>query len=104
MGERILVFADFYFFGPSDFFADFVAGFFLLIFVGEKVPRKILQNPLKFAQQQSPTHFCRGAGPRCDRVWCDGRSQILGALFQDQGGRTFPDSFQTLSRLFWVPA
>ena len=59
-------FADFYFLGPPDFFADFIAGFFL-IFV-EKVPRKILQenpqqNPLKYIQQKSPTHFCRGAGP-----------------------------------------
>ena len=39
-------------FGPLDFFADFVAGFFLLIFVGKsaqknppgKSPGKILQN------------------------------------------------------------
>ena len=49
------------------FFADFVAGFFLLIFVG-KSARKILrenprQNPPKFIQQRSPTHFCGGAGP-----------------------------------------
>ena len=55
-------------FGPPDFFADFVARFFLLIFVG-KSAQKILQenprqNPLKFIQQKSPTHFCRGAGPK----------------------------------------
>ena len=53
-------------FWAAGFFADFVAGFVLLIFV-EKVPRKILQenprqNPPKFIQQKSPTHFCRGAG------------------------------------------
>ena len=34
-----------------------------------KVPRKVLQenprqNPPKFLQQKSPTHFCRGAGPK----------------------------------------
>ena len=57
-----------YIFGSPDFFADFLAGLFLLIFVGEKVPRKILQenprqNPPKFLQQESPTHFCRGSGP-----------------------------------------
>ena len=48
-------------FGPPDFFADFLAGFFLLIFVG-KVPRKILQenpreNPPKFIQQKSSDTF-----------------------------------------------
>ena len=56
------------FFEPPDFVADFVAGFFLLIFVG-KVPRKILQEnprqyPPNFIQQKSPTIFCRGARPR----------------------------------------
>ena len=62
-------FSRIFIFEPPDFFADFLAGFFLLIFVGEKVPRKILpenprQNPPKFIQQKSPTHFCRGAGPK----------------------------------------
>ena len=60
-------FSRIFIFGPPDFFADLIAGFFLLIFVG-KVPRKILQenprqNPPKFIQQNSPTHLCRGAGP-----------------------------------------
>ena len=56
--------------GPPDFFADFVAKFFLLIFVGRKCPEKSSRkirsrlNPPKFTQQKSPTHFCRGAGPR----------------------------------------
>ena len=55
-------------FGPPDFFADFLAGFFLLIFCGKKCPDKSSrknsrQNPPKFIQQKSPTHFCRGAGP-----------------------------------------
>ena len=50
-------FSRIFIFGPPDFFADFLAGFFLLIFVG-KVPRKILQenpreNPPKFIQQKS---------------------------------------------------
>ena len=51
-------FSRIFIFGPPDFFADFLAGFFLLIFVGEKVPRKILQenpreNPPIFIQQKS---------------------------------------------------
>ena len=50
-------FSRIFIFGPPDFFSDFLAGFFLLIFVG-KVPRKILQenpreNPPKFIQQKS---------------------------------------------------
>ena len=68
-------------FGQLDFFADFVVGFSLLIFV-RTVPRKVLQenprrNPPKFTQQKSPTHIsaqrpgqqmspihlCRQAGP-----------------------------------------
>ena len=52
----------------AGFFRDFLARFFLLIFLGEEVPRKILQenpqrNPPKFTQQKSPTCFCRGARP-----------------------------------------
>ena len=48
-------------FGPPDFFADFLTGFFLLIFVG-KSARKILQenpreNPPKFIQQKSSNTF-----------------------------------------------
>ena len=59
-------FSRIFIFGPPDFFVDFLAGFFLLIFVG-KVPRKILQenpreNPPKFIQQNPPTPFCRLAG------------------------------------------
>ena len=48
---------------PPDFFADFLAGLFLLI-LWEEVPRNILQenpreNPPKLIQQNPPTHFCR---------------------------------------------
>ena len=52
-------------FEPPDFFADFLVGFFLLIFVG-KVPRKIhwenprenpRENPPKFIQQKSSDTF-----------------------------------------------
>ena len=56
-------------FGPPDFSADFLAGFFSPHFCGKKVPRKILQenlrqNPPKFIQEiLESTHFCRGAGP-----------------------------------------
>ena len=59
-------------FGPPDFFADFVAGFILLLFVGKKAPRKLLQenpgqNPPKFIQQKSPTHFsAEGPGQHLD--------------------------------------
>ena len=65
-------------FGPPDFFADFAAGLFLLIFV-PNVARKILQenprqNPLKFIRHKSPTHFCRGARPiffkSARTIWC----------------------------------
>ena len=43
-------------------------------FLWEKVPRKILQenprqNPPKFIQQKSLTHFCRGSGPTLPRGW-----------------------------------
>ena len=51
-------------FGPPDFAADFLAGVFLLIFVGESAqknpPGNPRQNPPKIAQQKSPTHFWRG--------------------------------------------
>ena len=64
-------------FWQNEFSSDFyfwAAGIFLLSpdlfsFLWEKVPREILQenpqqNPPKFIQQKSLTHFCRGAGPR----------------------------------------
>ena len=59
-------------FGRTDFcgfvFADFVARLIVLVF-WKKCPeksssKKSRQNPPKFTQQKSPTHFCRGAGPR----------------------------------------
>ena len=64
-------------FWQNGFFADFYfwsAGCFrglcrrIFSFSWEKMRRKILkvnsrQNPLKFKEQISPTHFCRGAGP-----------------------------------------
>ena len=63
-------FSRIFVFGPPDFFADFVAGFLLLIFVGKSIlqenPR---QNPPKFTQQKSPTHFCRGAGSTNSLLW-----------------------------------
>ena len=48
---------------------DFLAGLFLLIFVGrsaQKSPpgKSLAKSSPKFIQQESPTHFCRGAGPR----------------------------------------
>ena len=59
-------------FGRTDFSRIFIFGsrilgcrIFFSSFLWEKVPRKILQenpreNPPKFTQQKSPTHFCRG--------------------------------------------
>ena len=57
-------FSRIFIFEPPDFFADFLAGFFLLIFVGKKclekssrkIPGKILQN---LYNKNPPTHFCR---------------------------------------------
>ena len=60
-------FSRIYIFGPPDSFADFVAGFFLLILVGKSAqknrPGKSPAKSSKFILQESPTHFCRGAGP-----------------------------------------
>ena len=54
-------FSRIFIFEPPDFFADFVAGFFLLIFVG-KSAQKILQenpreNPPEFIQQKFSDTF-----------------------------------------------
>ena len=59
--SRILIFV------PPDFFRGFSRRILSPQF-GGKVPRTTLQenprqNPPKFMQQKSPTHFCRGAGP-----------------------------------------
>ena len=59
-------FTDLYFWAAG-FFRGFSRRIFLLILVGKKCPKKILQenprqNPPNFLQK-SPTHFCRGAGP-----------------------------------------
>ena len=99
-------FSRIFIFEPPDFFADFLAGFFLLI-LWEKVPRKILQenlreNPPKFIQQKSSNTFlqiaqgnkfaarsCRGFFTLGDRCWLpmkgrgleiasEGRSQAEG--------------------------
>ena len=64
-------FPRFFVFGPPDFFADLLAGFFLLIFVGKKwpekssrkIPGKILQN---LYNKNPPTHFCRLAGAKIE--------------------------------------
>ena len=48
-------------FGPPDFFADFVAGFFLLTFVGKKVSRKssmkIPSKTLQSLYNKNPRHI-----------------------------------------------
>ena len=51
-------------FEPPDFFADFVAGFFLLIFVGKSAqknpPGKSPGKSSKiYTTKNPPTHFCR---------------------------------------------
>ena len=72
-------FADFYFWAAG-FFRGFCRRIFFPSFLWRKVHRKILQenprqNPPKFIQQKSPTHFCRGAGPT---LWLvTGRSSIM---------------------------
>ena len=58
-------FSRFFLGGAAGFFADFVAGFFLLIF--ESVGKSAQKNPpgkspAKFTPEKSPTHFCGGAG------------------------------------------
>ena len=68
--DRILterIFRGFLLFGRRIFSRIFSPDFFSS-FLWEKVPRKIFQenprqNPPKFIQQKSPTHFCRGSGP-----------------------------------------
>ena len=61
LGRRILF---------ADFFADFLAGFFL-VFVGKSAqknpPRKSLAKSSQIYATKSPTHFCRGAGPKMCR-------------------------------------
>ena len=64
-------FVRIFIFEPPDFFADFLSPDFLFSFLWEKgaqknPPGKSRQNPPKFIQQKSPTHFCRGAGPKND--------------------------------------
>ena len=66
MAERI--FRGFLFLSRRIFSRIFSPDFFSS-FLWEKVPKTILQenpreNPPKFIQQKSPTHFCRGAGPK----------------------------------------
>ena len=55
-------FSQIFFWGVAGFFADFLAGFFLLIFVSkvpEKSSRKVLQN---LYDRIPATHVCRGPG------------------------------------------
>ena len=68
--------SDFYF-GPPDFFADFLSLDFFSSFLWGKIPRKILQeNPRQKPLQnlynkKSQTHFCRGYEPRNDWPYND---------------------------------
>ena len=61
-----------------------------------KSARKILQeNPPKFAQQQSPTHFCRGAGPTI--AVCD-----VGALSLPAQSHLWPDLLKSAGKLLEI--
>ena len=57
---------DFHDFEPSDSFADFVAGFFPLLFARKSAkknpPGKSLAKSFKICIANCPTRFCRGAG------------------------------------------
>ena len=59
-------FSRIFIFWAAGFFADFLAGFFLLIFVGERAqknpPGKSPRNPLNLYNKNPLTHFCRLAG------------------------------------------
>ena len=54
-------FSRIFIFGPPDFFVDFLAGFFLLIFVGKSAQKNLQENPRenppKFIQQKSCNTF-----------------------------------------------
>ena len=99
-------FSRIFIFGPPDFFADFLAGFFLLIFVGKsaqknpppgKSPGKILQNPEKSSRKipgkilqnlynkNPPTHFGRLAVTRRRKRRVEFK---LCSLHDDFGGLT----------------
>ena len=94
MAERI--FRDFYFWAAG-FFCEFCRRIISPLFCGErKIPQKILQenprqNPPKFIQQKSPTHFCRGAAPKKYRY----------RLFQSGRTRQVPRSCPRKCPLKW---
>ena len=60
-------FSRIFIFGPLEFFADFVAGFFFLILVGKSAqknpPGKSPAKSSNIYTTKSPTHFCRRARP-----------------------------------------
>ena len=64
-------FSRIFMFGPPVFFRGFCRQFFSPHFREKKSPEILQenprQNPPKFIQQKSPTHFCRGAGPTSKR-------------------------------------
>ena len=70
-------FADFYFWAAGFFSRNLSPVLLFLLISVDKVPRKIFpeypqQNPPKFIQQTSPTHFCRGASSQSS-LWTNDR-------------------------------
>ena len=95
-------FADFIF-GPPDFFADFVAGFIFLIFVGKKCPekssRKIPGKILQNLNNKNPRHIsAEGPGQQKSanaslQKSAKGRKRALPRKICKQPGLGTPQSF-----------
>ena len=98
-------FSRIFIFEPPDFFADFLAGFFLLIFVG-KVPRKILQenpreNPPKCIQQKSSDTFLQiGRGRKTGKVnFCTGAGRkAFFEFFRPDSGPPPPGTYASTAK------
>ena len=95
-------FSRIFVFEPPDFLADFLAGFFLLIFVGKSAqknpPGKPRENPPNFIQQKSSNTFLQiGRGKNSENFtflvlkWPFGTTEMRGVMFDG-----FPQDFSFL--------
>ena len=72
-------FSRIFIFEPPDFFADFLAGFFLLIFVGKSAQKNPPgKSPGKFIQQKSSNTFLQIAQGN--------KSSVFGGISRDLAG------------------